>query len=158
MMAASASTARQPIHGSMRSVSLHWFHFPTCFPSTDIWLRPCWDPWPSFPHDQDVSSCCMQCPGLPRALQSPSILLTLLHNPCPAPPLPPPQVNGSSAPFSALDLHRPPSKNPGALGRNAPYRAVHSSTVVTHPSTSYLPLWACIPPKTGSSLPFLAAN
>lgn len=155
MAAASASTVRQPIHGSVGSMPLHWSHFPTCFPSTEIWLRPCWDPWPSFPHDQDVSSCCIQCLGLPRALQFPPILLTPLYNP---PALPGKWV---LSPISAPDLHRPPSKNPGALGKNTHYRAIHSFTVATHPSTSLLASLGLhtsqdreLPPFSGSKLVF----
>lgn len=81
--AASASTACQPVRGSVGPLSVNWSHFPTCFPSTDIWLRPCWDLWPSFPHDQEVGSCCMQCLGLPHALRYPLITPTPLHPPFP---------------------------------------------------------------------------
>lgn len=111
VVAASAFTACQPVRGSVGPVSVNWSHFPTCFPSTGIWLRPCWDLWPSFPHDQ-VGSCCMQCLSLPQALWSPLNTPTPLHAP--------PPKKGSLVPFSAPDLHKPPSQNPGTLGRNDP--------------------------------------
>lgn len=69
--AASVFSACQPIPGSVGPVPVNWSHFPNCFPSADIWPKR-WDPWPSFPHDQEVGSCCIvQCLGLPRTLQSP---------------------------------------------------------------------------------------
>lgn len=70
-LTALASTARQPIPGTVGPVPVNWPHFPTCFPSTDTWLRPRWDPWPSFPHDQEVGSCCTKCLGPPGDAHSP---------------------------------------------------------------------------------------
>jgi hypothetical protein len=45
-----------PILGTVGPVPVNCSHFPTHLPSTNTWLRPCWDPWPSFPYDQEVGS------------------------------------------------------------------------------------------------------
>lgn len=116
MVAASASTACQPVHGSVGPLSVNWSHFPTRFPSTDIWLRPCWGLWPSFLHDQEVGSVACSvwvCPTPYRILCTP----------------PPSPKKGFSVPFSAPDTHRPPSQNPWALGRNDLLRALFTPSL-----------------------------